>query len=105
ATDRIESPGVFHRPHELGYDETVRALNQMLAERPPAKIIDLLHVRVRAFEKGNVPPKPCIGARIADRVRDGFRFHLVEPVNVVAEGFGLQNLEYICGANLTAREE
>ena len=53
ATDRVVNPGVLHRRQEFGDDKTGGRLDEMLTERPPAEIIQLLNFRVRAFKKRN----------------------------------------------------
>ena len=90
-TDGVESPGVFHRHHELRYDEAIGRLNQMLAKRPPTEIVNLFKIPVGAFEKRDIPLEPFKGMQVANKVGGILKLHRVEVFDVMTESLRLEH--------------
>jgi hypothetical protein len=84
ATDRIERASVAHRNKEFGENEAVGRLNDVLSERPPAEIVNLLNFGIGAIEKRDVCGKPIPGVCVGDEVSDVFVFDGIEASDVMS---------------------
>ena len=74
---------------ELGYGHVIGHLLDVLAIGPPAIIVYLLDVLIRAFEKRDILPHPIPGLRVGNEIHDVLIFHRVEPIDIVLKVIGL----------------
>src|SRR4051794_8157940 len=87
AADRI-GPG-----DELAEDKTsVAELAELLPQRPPSEIINLLHLGVRACESWRVFHQPLPRLRVRHQIDDWLVLHRVEAGDVVEQDIGLYEL-------------
>ena len=85
ARHRVVRPGMAHRLDELREHTAIRRLSDVLAVRPPAKVVRFLKLPRRAFEERRVLDNPCPRLRVGNEIDDVLRLRGVEP----GEGLGV----------------
>ena len=83
AIDGIINAAVFDLWKELGNDKSNRRLLNMLPKRPPAIIINLLKILIRAFKKRDILRHPKPAFRIGNGIDDVFTVRLVESIHIM----------------------
>ena len=88
--DELVFVGIVALHQELGHGVAHGRVFNMLAQRPPAVIVELFELLLRALEEGHVllHPLPCLG--VGNGLHDVLVFHLVEVVHVVLVVLGLE---------------
>ena len=82
AADRVVFRGPAHGRQELGDDETVRRLLDVLAVGPPAEVVGPLDLRVGALEPRHVLPQELRRLGVRDYLRVQLLVGGVEPLDV-----------------------
>lgn len=93
ATDGVVCAGVADGRKKLREDKAPRSLDQMLPERPPTEVVDLLDLRIRALKARDVPLQPSCSLGVGDVVGDPLLFHCVEDRDVACQRVCSQGLE------------
>ena len=83
--------GIGARHKELGHAITHGGALDVLAQRPPAIVVELTEVIVRAVEQGNVPSHPFRRLCVGDGGDDVFVLHRVEALGIVSEVIVVQH--------------
>ena len=91
ATDGVVLGGVAHRPEKLGQDKARRRARDVFAVGPPAVVIGLPNILVRAGEQGDVLFHPGPGFGVGDVIDHSLLCHSVEVIDVVPEGAGFEH--------------
>jgi hypothetical protein len=86
-----------HRRQEFSNDEAVGRLLDVLAERPPAKVVDLLDLLIGAVQQGDVAGEKRPGRTVRDRLRVELLVAPIELIDVMLECAGLQHVRALCG--------
>src|SRR5207248_9079164 len=91
-TNRVVANRMSDRLDELCHDPSRWRLLDVLAIRPPAEIVNLLHVLIGTGKKGDASLYPVPRLRVGDQVDDLLRLHRIEVIDVVLEVVGGEKL-------------
>ena len=91
AVDRVVLAGPTDRGKKLGDDETLRRPLEVLAESPPAEVIGLLDLLIRAVQQRDVVAEEIPGGRIGNVLHVQLAVVPVETLHVMPKGLGLEH--------------